>query len=234
MEKPYVSRIDQQLEDFTVWNVDGEYIRNNVNREFTNFGQHYRFPFIPKYEFWIDHHKASEEEAFFIEHLQVEWHYMSIGESYDVALEKADRREKFLRNKSKLMDRVIENKSKYPKEVPKIIYIGKFQEIGKEITIWIVNGEAVRDAYFIDFTEGGHHFVYNFIPEKELWLDNDLIPDERSFVILHELHERNLMSTGITYEKAHASSSAIEYICRREANKLNQYIDSEIKILVKV
>ena len=37
-----------------VWVVDGEYIRTYVDEEFTNFGQHYRFPYIPENEFWLD------------------------------------------------------------------------------------------------------------------------------------------------------------------------------------
>lgn len=227
MQKPYINKVDT-LEDFTVWIVDGEYIRNNIDREFTNFGQHFRFPFIPKHEFWIDRHKSAEEQMFFIEHLQVEWHYMSLGETYDVAIGKADKREQALRNRSNIMVKIKTEESKHPTEVPKIIYKNKLEEFSGGVAIWIVNGEAVRDAYFIDYTEGGHHFVYHFVPKMEVWIDNDLIAEERGFVVLHELHERNLMANGMNYDRAHASSSAIEYICRRDPSKLAQYIKTEI------
>jgi hypothetical protein len=40
--------------DITVRIVDGVYICGHMDEEFTNFGQHYRFKFIPKNEFWID------------------------------------------------------------------------------------------------------------------------------------------------------------------------------------
>ena len=59
-------------------------------------------------------------------------------------------------------------------------------------------------------------------------IDDDLTAKERDYVILHELHERYLMSTGFDYAKAHASSSAIEYRCRRDPDLLKSYIAKEL------
>jgi hypothetical protein len=112
-----------------------------------------------------------------------------------------------------------------------------------KIDVWLVNGESVRDKYYIDFTEGGHDLVYHFIPRREVWIDDDLSPKERKFVLLHELHERNLMSKALKkekhrvygkelsniYAKAHHSSSEIEYFCRHHPKMLEKKILAEIE-----
>jgi hypothetical protein len=87
--------------------------------------------------------------------------------------------------------------------------------------------------FFIDFTEGGHDKVYGFIPEGEIWIEEDLNPKERDFVFLHELHERNLMSKGMDYDSAHKSSSKIEYKCRKNPKKLKSAINKEFRKLKK-
>jgi hypothetical protein len=46
LKPPYIQKIDQRG-DLAVWIVDGSYIRGHINKEFTNFGQHYAFPYIP-------------------------------------------------------------------------------------------------------------------------------------------------------------------------------------------
>ena len=236
MEKPYLKKIDQ-IEEFEVWEVDGMFIRNNLNREFTNFGQHFRFPFIPKYEFWIDKENAPGEKQFFIDHILTEWHLMDIGTDYDTAITKADAREKRERKKSALMQKVQKELDKTEREYPKELYIQKLS--GDALPqIWIINGELVRDLYFIDFTEGGHHFVYDFVPYDQVWLDNDLTPAEREFVLLHELHERYLMFKGTDYDHAHNSSSYIEYQCRKNpkllADKLNQEMSLNLAVKPEV
>jgi hypothetical protein len=79
----------------------------------------------------------------------------------------------------------------------------------------------------VDFTEGGHDHVYEFVPENEVWIDNDLEEAERPYVLLHELHERNLMSKGWTYSRAHEDSSRIEYHCRHHPNELHEALAKE-------
>lgn len=221
MNKPYLKKI-KEIEDFTVWDVDGKHIRDHIDREFTNFGQHYRFPFIPKHEFWIDHEAHPGETKFFIDHMLIEWQLMDEGKTYEYAIGIADKRELTERKKSKKYI-----KSKDDKAIPKELYVKKLEERG-EVTVWLVDGELVRDLYYIEFTEGGHHYVYDFVPKYEVWLDDDLETTELPYVLLHELHERNLMHLGWTYDSAHHSSSIIEYKCRRDPSKLEEYIKLEV------
>jgi len=228
MSKPYLQKLID-VGDFAVWIVDGFYIRNTLNREFTNFGQHFRFPFIPKYEFWIDKENLTHEEYFYISHMLTEWFLMAAGVDYDSAISKADAAELRERKKTSLLNKVLDEKAESPKAVVKEVYETQVEKYHDVLDLWIVNGEVVRGLYFIDFTEGGHHFVYKFVPVSEVWIDGDLSQEEMPYVILHELHERYLMSQGMDYGHAHASSSAIEYACRHTPSLLNEKLAEELK-----
>jgi hypothetical protein len=222
MEKPYIQKLDE-FGPFTVYEVDGFYIRNNLDREFTNFGQHYRFRFIPKFEFWIDKEFKTDEEKFYITHLLKEWNLMDSGVDYDTAITLGDKAELKERSKTKQMIKA-EDELKETHKPPKEIYVQKLEEYSKYLNVWRVNGELVRDLYFIDYTEGGHHYVYHWIPKNEVWIDGDLNPKEIPFVLLHELHERHLMAQGWSYGKAHNSSSIVEYHCRTNPKVTFDYL----------
>ena len=82
MKKPYIKKY-KQVSKFTVWIVDGKYIRTNIDEEFTNFGHHLIFSFIPKNEFWIDHEFGESEEAqYYIDHMLIENRLMAQGKSF--------------------------------------------------------------------------------------------------------------------------------------------------------
>jgi len=85
----------------------------------------------------------------------------------------------------------------------KIRQIGHYND-GKEICwICLVDGKKVRDHLNINFTMGGHHYVYNRIPEDEIWIDDNNYK-ERAATIVHEVHERNKMKfKKLSYSKAH-------------------------------
>jgi hypothetical protein len=70
--------------------------------------------------------------------------------------------------------------------------------------------------------------VYHFIPEDEIWIDDDISQRERKFIILHEMHERNLMEKGMDYPSAHRSATEIEDFCRHHTDKLDEAIKGEI------
>jgi hypothetical protein len=69
--------------------------------------------------------------------------------------------------------------------------------------------------------------VYEFIPENEVWIDDDIEEEERAYVLLHELHERNRMANGWPYSKAHAESSELEYHCRHHPDELHGALAQE-------
>ena len=79
----------------------------------------------------------------------------------------------------------------------------------------------------IDFTAGGHDYVYEFVPENEVWIDNDIEQQEHGYVLLHELHERNRMAAGWPYSRAHAESSLLESRCRHHPDQLHDALAAE-------
>lgn len=228
VEKIYLKKLGN-FSGFKVWIVDGKYIRDKIEEEFTNYAQHYNFKFIPKNEFWIDKERNPGEERYFIDSMLAMNRMISKGAGIKEAIKAANRIEKRERSKSKLMRKEMRIK-KNKGNVLRTVYKKPLKEYNKgKIKFWLVSGELVRDLFFLDFTEGGHDKVYSFIPEKEVWIDDDLDLDERKFVVLHELHERTLMSKGMNYDSAHKSSSKIEYYCRKHPKKLNKCLRKEFK-----
>lgn len=242
MKSPYIKKIDQRG-SIEIWLVDGEFIRKNIDIEFTNFGHHFVNNFVPLDEFWIDREKNEGEAKYYIEHMLIEHRLMAEGRDKYWAMKKADQKEREERMRSNLAEKFFPIKKDRELMIEKV-HRELFKEFGK-IKVWEVNGELVRDYFYIDFTEGGHDKVFPFIPAGEIWLDDDLSEKERKFVLLHELHERNLMPEGHdisiknaslkpdhNYEKvygpAHLSASRLEYYCRQHPDKLEEMLKQEI------
>jgi hypothetical protein len=223
LKRPYLKKAETRG-SFTIWIVDGTYIRTTLDEEFTNFGQHYRFRFVPKNELWIDWEASEDEQAYFVAHLLIEERLMAQGVSYDSALEAADRQELLERERSDDRRKVLQ-KDGLPD--PAKVHLELWEQIQSNVTVWIVDGRLVRSAFDVDFTEGGHGFVYDFVPRNEVWIDNDLQKTERPFILLHELHERNLMTKGWTYSDAHAEASAVESYYRHHPDRLPLKLASE-------
>jgi hypothetical protein len=224
VKPPYVQQIGERG-NIKVWIVDGSYIRGNIDEEFTNFGQHYRYSYIPQNEFWIDQEAEQDEAQFFIDHLLVENRLMAKGMPYEEALVKADQAERKERRRAgdlKLL-------THHGKELPKGAQVHErlWKKLENGLTIWIVNGRLVRSVFDVDFTAGGHDHVYEFIPENEVWIDDDIEEEERAYVLLHELHERNRMAKGWPYNKAHAEASELEYRCRHHPDELHEALAVE-------
>jgi hypothetical protein len=176
LKKPYLELIDQRG-DFKIWIVDGSYIRGHIDEEFTNFGQHFRFSFIPEKEFWLDKEAHPDERKLFIDHLLVEYRLMKHGMKYDDAIEEADKRERTERRRAGDLKKVTKNSRQLPNG--KEMHEKMWKNLEDGITVWLVNGRLVRSTFDIDFTEGGHDKVYEFVPENEVWIDDDIIEEER-------------------------------------------------------
>jgi hypothetical protein len=221
---PYLTKIDERG-PLQVWVVDGAYIRGHVDEEFTNFGQHYRFNFIPEKELWIDQATKSDEQKFFIDHLLIERRLMSEGVPYETAIVEADKAERSERRRAGDVRQNTRNGQQLPDGAQVHERLWKTLESG--VNVWIVNGRKVRSLFDIDFTAGGHDHVYEFVPAGEVWIDDDIEEVERPLVLVHELHERNLMAKGMPYSKAHADSSRLEYRCRHYPDELHDALAVE-------
>lgn len=96
-----------------------------------------------------------------------------------------------------------------------------FVKIGRKkgVDIWIVDGMKIRREIYTDFVYGGNDKRYRFIPENEIWIDNNIDVSELKFTIAHELKERELMANGYSYVDAHEIASKLELKLRRRAEK---------------
>lgn len=105
------------------------------------------------------------------------------------------------------------------------VYVNKklVEAVGK-FKVFLVNGEFIRSNLEPDFTMGSHHFVSDYIPEGEIWIDDRLSDKDRLSLIHHEIHETKLMKKGLSYEEAHASATRSEMRFRRKKFK-NGYKD---------
>ena len=110
---------------------------------------------------------------------------------------------------------------------PARVHVRLWKHLTSGVSVWIVDGRLVRSVFDVDFTEGGHDHVYGFVPANEVWIDNDLAFAERPYVLLHELHERNLMAGGWDYGRAHEDSSRLEYRCRHNPGELRPALAKE-------
>jgi hypothetical protein len=140
LKSAYIEKIDERG-DLQVWIVDGSYVRGHVDEEFTNFGQHYRYPYIPVNELWIDREAEHDERQFFIEHLLVEHKLMAKGMPYEKALPEADREERRERNLSGDVNRMTHNGQKLPDG--KDVHERLWRKLDNGVSIWIVNGRLV-------------------------------------------------------------------------------------------
>jgi predicted double-glycine peptidase len=192
----YIERVGTSSSGKTVWIIDGEWVRKNKDSDFTDMGQHLKWNFIPDNEYWLDEGVNPEERPIKIKHLEIEEYLMSKGVDYDTA-----------RSEGYKVER-IEREKLFP--VPDLAHL-KLEELGivgnKKIVL--VDGEKVRNLY-PRFKEGGHFLVYPFIPEDEIWIDNDLTAGKRKPTIKHEVEENRLMTQGWPYLAAHTQALPLE------------------------
>lgn len=84
------------------------------------------------------------------------------------------------------------------------------------LKICYVDGSIIRGHFDPEFSFGGHNFVYDYIKEDEIWLDNLVDQNELKYILIHELKERELMSKGEIYDSAHDIASSLEKKHRRD------------------
>lgn len=96
----------------------------------------------------------------------------------------------------------------------------EFHDDGPEgIKIFCVDGPSLRNTHKDfekdDFIGGGHHYVYRYIPENEIWIENIADAEEQRKILAHELVERMLMRhLHLKYEVAHRAASEVEMALR--------------------
>jgi hypothetical protein len=230
---------------YSVWYVNGYWIRNNLDKDFPNYGVNRTFVFIPKDEIWIDYESGARKEArYYVDMFLAMDKAMEEGKTHEEAIEIANIVEKTEREKSHIVKKL--KKIKLRRDVLKRIHKKLlFKKYTDKLKIWLVRGDYVRDLFDVDFYQGGHEKVYSFIPKDEIWIDDDTYKKEIPYVTIHELHERQLMLKGWPYDSlgsqkifarkedesgksAHFSAEDLEFWCREHRKSVKRIILREI------
>ncbi len=212
----------------SVWLVDGERVRKDIDENFVQYDYHARFRFIPAGEVWIDQETNEDERKYFLENISRERRFMSEGMTLEEAVEKADALEKRERREDPRVKNILHAHHARKLALEKIRKEKLDEYSSDTIRVYLVYGEFVRDIYLVEYAEGGHDLVYSFIPKGEVWIEEVLHPSERKFIVLHELHERFLMSQGKDYPHAHKGATIIEDHFRENPEGLAARIQEEL------
>lgn len=106
------------------------------------------------------------------------------------------------------------------KDVPKKL----LKKLGSGVKVYLVDGTFIRNNIDIDFTMGGHEFVYpKYIPKNEIWLDKDISEKEQELTLRHENTERDAMIGGKNYEDAHEIANK-EEIGKRKLDRVKKFL----------
>jgi hypothetical protein len=167
--------------------VDGNKLRSTKDIDFGVIGRHEIDIYVPENEIWFDRAYLKEKEFIFSD---LEEHKRLV--------------KKYGYEKAKAIER-----KKMPGGDPKMARV-KLIKTESKMKIVLVDGPYVRQHFDSNFFFGGHPLVYDYVPKGEIWIDNAVVPEERPFVIAHEVYEYQLMKKGMSYSNAH------DYACARE------------------
>ena len=81
---PYIQCI-QRSGRIAAWQVDGAYVRGNIDAEFGVAGHHYSFSTIPRNEIWIDAEQGRDEQQLLIAQAAIDRRLMARVMDYEAA-----------------------------------------------------------------------------------------------------------------------------------------------------
>lgn len=188
--------------------VNGNMVRTLISEKFTDFAFHELISAIPANQIWIDNATEPQERPFFIDNALAMRNAMRAGKGYDEALTIGQKVEDRERNIAGLL---IEDKSSTGDYMKAVIHTlpappGMYADL--------VDGEYIRNHIDPYFVEGGNAAKYKWMPKNTVCVEQAITPEERPFILLHEITEMNLMYKGMSYNDAHRRASEIEYKAR--------------------
>lgn len=193
-----------KIGDYKIVYINAKKFRDSSleNEEFCNVAIHEDFPkHIKKNEIYIDKNISIKEIPSFLKGIMYRLKKINKNLSSKKVYLQSLKKEKTYRK---------EHSSKLKKE-----FLFNLSEVSKNIKIYFVDGKAVRDNYKTDFSQGGHGYVYDWIPENEIWLEKEE-ENELFQILIHEYTERYLMKyLNYPYHKAHDFASKIEMNFRK-------------------
>jgi hypothetical protein len=205
--------------DCIVYAVNAFAVRDvaQPDEEFGNFATHDVFPdLIPEGEIWISKKLASKEGIFFVADALAQMTRQAAGVSPDRAYDDGLEAERLLRER---LNGVHYRDGRPHRHVPAAIYLEHYTTLPDpqgRVEVWLVDGNLVRSYYKTDYTEGGHGYVYPWVPRPQIWIEDGVDRREVPFIVSHEYLERRLMrDEGLDYETAHDICSRVEFDLRK-------------------
>jgi hypothetical protein len=200
--------------------VNGYAVRETAqpDEEFGCFATSDDFPsLIPKGEVWLAEQTVQREGLFFIANALTQLKEQERGTPDDKAYTKGINTERLLRERiNHLRFRGAGPQKRVPKEVYVRLYTTLPDKGQDTVKVWIVDANVVRTLYKTDYVEGGHGFVYPWVPNDEIWIEDTLDQRELPFIVAHEYLERRLMrDEKLDYDTAHDICSRLEFHLRK-------------------
>jgi hypothetical protein len=225
--KRFRPKLDKQFvatkDGYDIFTIDAFAVRNvaQPDEEFDNFATHNEFAdLIPEGEIWISNRSFDTEGDFFIANAVARLNALEKGESVDSAYTiglNADRKLRAARTGIRY------RAHRRSRHISPKIYVQEYIVLEDEefpITVWIVDGLRVRSTYMTDYTEGGHGYVYPWVPKNEIWAERALHRAELPFIVAHEYIEHRLMrDEAMEYDKAHECCSEMEFDLRKSKER---------------
>jgi hypothetical protein len=213
MKKPYVKNLGE-YEGKEAFLVDAFWTRQHVSADFPEYGTHYSMSEIPKDEIWVGSDVDENEYDYWIREGLAEYRYCERGKSEEKAEDEAANTEYSFHKHIKDGEAI---KQKL------------YGRVGP-ISIYLVDGEAVRDRYNSDWQDGGHGYIYDYIPKTEIWLDDHLHPFDLKCILLHEIHEMNRMRFNHwPYLRAHNEANKFESKARKNPKLIDGMLKTEFQ-----
>lgn len=211
------------VEGYAVYSIDPFAIRNaaEADEEFGNFAISEDFPdLIPKDQIWVGSTTPRKERPFFIADAVARLKAMKNGASEASAHTIGLNAERKLR----LAGTGVEYRNgRKHKRIPSALYHERYTVLPdpKQPTeVWRIDGTLARSYYKTDYTEGGHGYVYRWVPRGEIWIEKVLERDEIPYIVAHEYIESRLMrDKDIVYDRAHSICARMEFDLRKRQSR---------------
>lgn len=204
--------------DCVVYTVNGYAVRNasKADEEFGNFACHDEFPdAVGTREVWVSEKLAPREGVFFAANALTYLARVAAGDPNAAYRAGADA-ERVLRE---AVTGVAFRDGKPHKRVPDELYLAEYLTLDDPkgaVSVRLIDGNLARSYYKTDYTQGGHGYVYPWVPRQQIWVEDGADRRELPFIVCHEYLERRLMrDAGLEYDRAHEVASALEYDLRR-------------------
>jgi len=188
-----------EIEGLEIVPVNGYWIRQTLDTDFAIIHRHAylgnkdysRKDYVPEKRAWIDYRQLNELDYL----LWAEKKYFAdvVGDAY---------------NQRRL--EIIESLKNNWYRIPEFVVSQKTTPDG--LLVVHIDGSQIRRNIDPEFVQGGHGYVYSYIPKRprQVWVDATMDPRDWPPVESHEIKERHSMSRGQKYESAHEIATRLE------------------------